>query len=45
MVTPAAAWRTLESRYLDAPLASDHQPVLTVLEWIGVTGGASRSTR
>ena len=45
MVAPAAAWRTLESRYLDAPLASDHQPVLTVLEWIGTTGGASRVTR
>jgi endonuclease/exonuclease/phosphatase family metal-dependent hydrolase len=37
MVRPAGAWRTIESRYLDAPLASDHQPVLTVLEWTGGT--------
>jgi endonuclease/exonuclease/phosphatase family metal-dependent hydrolase len=35
MVRPAEAWRTLEARYLDAPMASDHQPVLVVLEWLG----------
>lgn len=35
MVQPATAWRTIESRYLDAPLASDHQPVLVTLEWVG----------
>lgn len=35
MVQPASSWRTVESRYLDAPLASDHQPVLVSLEWVG----------
>ena len=35
MVRQSASWRTVESRYLDAPLASDHQPVLVVLEWLG----------
>jgi endonuclease/exonuclease/phosphatase family metal-dependent hydrolase len=40
MVQPAASWRTTEARYIDAPLASDHQPVLVALEWVG-----SRETR
>jgi endonuclease/exonuclease/phosphatase family metal-dependent hydrolase len=40
MVQPANAWRTVEARYIDAPLASDHQPVLVALEWVG-----SRETR
>ena len=35
MVRQSASWRTVESRYIDAPLASDHQPVLVVLEWVG----------
>lgn len=35
LVQPAASWRTIESRYLDAPLASDHQPVLVSLQWLG----------
>ena len=37
MVRPAGAWRTLEARYIDAPLASDHQPVLVTLEWAGLS--------
>jgi endonuclease/exonuclease/phosphatase family metal-dependent hydrolase len=45
MVRPAAAWRTIESRYLDAPLASDHQPVLSVLEWIGDEAFKVQSSR
>jgi endonuclease/exonuclease/phosphatase family metal-dependent hydrolase len=40
MVQPANVWRTVEARYIDAPLASDHQPVLVALEWVG-----SRETR
>jgi endonuclease/exonuclease/phosphatase family metal-dependent hydrolase len=40
MVQPASSWRTVEARYIDAPLASDHQPVLVALEWVG-----SRETR
>jgi endonuclease/exonuclease/phosphatase family metal-dependent hydrolase len=32
---PAESWRVLESRIIDEPLASDHRPVLVVLEWMG----------
>jgi endonuclease/exonuclease/phosphatase family metal-dependent hydrolase len=32
---PAESWRVLESRVIDEPLASDHRPVLVVLEWMG----------
>jgi endonuclease/exonuclease/phosphatase family metal-dependent hydrolase len=39
MVQRPASWRTVESRYLDAPLASDHQPVLVVLERVGNATG------
>jgi endonuclease/exonuclease/phosphatase family metal-dependent hydrolase len=35
MIRPAASWGILESRYVEAPMASDHQPVLVVLEWLG----------
>ena len=45
MVRHRASWRTVESRYIDAPLASDHQPVLVVLEWIGNTSGRRAATR
>jgi endonuclease/exonuclease/phosphatase family metal-dependent hydrolase len=31
---PAEGWRLVESRSLDESVASDHRPVLTVLEWI-----------
>jgi endonuclease/exonuclease/phosphatase family metal-dependent hydrolase len=44
MVRPAASWRTVESRYIDAPLASDHQPVLVSLEWLGPVEGRERAT-
>lgn len=30
---PAGAWRVVEARVLDEPNASDHRPVLAVLEW------------
>jgi endonuclease/exonuclease/phosphatase family metal-dependent hydrolase len=45
MVRPAASWLTIESRYVDAPLASDHQPVLVVLEWVGASRRRDRTTR
>jgi endonuclease/exonuclease/phosphatase family metal-dependent hydrolase len=45
MVRPAHAWRVLESRYVDAPLASDHQPVLVVLEWRGAADRSVRTSR
>jgi endonuclease/exonuclease/phosphatase family metal-dependent hydrolase len=35
MVQPASSWRTVEARYIDAPLASDHQPLSVSLEWAG----------
>lgn len=37
LVRPAGAWRVIESKVVDAPVASDHRPVLVVLEWIGKT--------
>jgi hypothetical protein len=33
---PAESWSVIESRVIDDRIASDHRPVLTVLEWIGV---------
>jgi endonuclease/exonuclease/phosphatase family metal-dependent hydrolase len=32
---PAESWRVLESRVIDEHVASDHRPVLVVLEWTG----------
>jgi endonuclease/exonuclease/phosphatase family metal-dependent hydrolase len=32
---PAESWRVLESRVIDEPVASDHRPLLVVLEWTG----------
>jgi endonuclease/exonuclease/phosphatase family metal-dependent hydrolase len=32
---PAAGWRQVESRFIDDTVASDHRPVLVVLEWLG----------
>lgn len=34
---PAQRWRVIESQVVDAPVASDHRPVLVVLEWIGTS--------
>jgi endonuclease/exonuclease/phosphatase family metal-dependent hydrolase len=39
LVRPVSGWRVIESRIVDAPIASDHRPVLVVLEWTG-NGGA-----
>jgi endonuclease/exonuclease/phosphatase family metal-dependent hydrolase len=35
LVRPAASWRVIESRIIDEPVASDHRPLLVVLEWTG----------
>jgi endonuclease/exonuclease/phosphatase family metal-dependent hydrolase len=43
MVRPADAWRVVEARFVSAPMASDHQPMLVVLEWIG--SPSRRTTR
>jgi endonuclease/exonuclease/phosphatase family metal-dependent hydrolase len=32
---PAESWRVIESRVIDEPVASDHRPLLVVLEWTG----------
>lgn len=29
------AWRVVETKILDEPIVSDHDPVLTILEWMG----------
>ena len=33
LVRPVAHWKVLESTVVDAPVASDHRPVLVVLQW------------
>ena len=33
LVRPTRCWRTIESKILDDRVASDHRPVLAVLEW------------
>lgn len=35
---PAGRWKVLESRVLDEPVASDHRPLLTILELLPETG-------
>lgn len=32
---PADLWRVVSSEVVDEPMASDHRPVLVVLEWLG----------
>ena len=35
LVRPAPMWRAIDSQLIDDRLASDHRPVLVVLEWAG----------
>jgi endonuclease/exonuclease/phosphatase family metal-dependent hydrolase len=35
LVRPAGHWRVLESAIVEDVVASDHRPVLSVLEWVG----------
>jgi endonuclease/exonuclease/phosphatase family metal-dependent hydrolase len=35
LIRPAGMWRVIESRLIDEPVASDHRPLLVVLEWTG----------
>jgi endonuclease/exonuclease/phosphatase family metal-dependent hydrolase len=35
LVRPAGAFRVTEARVVEEPVASDHRPVLAVLEWVG----------
>ncbi len=39
LVRPAAGWRVIESRLLDEAVASDHRPLLVVLEWTEMLSG------
>jgi endonuclease/exonuclease/phosphatase family metal-dependent hydrolase len=32
---PVESWRPIESRFIDETLASDHRPLMVVLEWTG----------
>jgi endonuclease/exonuclease/phosphatase family metal-dependent hydrolase len=34
LIRPAARWRIVEARRIEAPVASDHIPVLAVLEYV-----------
>jgi endonuclease/exonuclease/phosphatase family metal-dependent hydrolase len=33
---PSTEWRAVEARFIDETVASDHRPVLVVLEWTGL---------
>lgn len=33
--SPAGQWKVVETKVLDEPEASDHRPVLVVLQWVG----------
>jgi endonuclease/exonuclease/phosphatase (EEP) superfamily protein YafD len=35
LVRPSNGWKVLDSAVVDAPIASDHRPVLVVLQWTG----------
>ncbi len=35
LLRPAGAWRVVESKVIDEPVASDHRPLLVVLEYVG----------
>ena len=35
LVRPAAVWHVVETKVIDEPVASDHRPVLAVVEWRG----------
>lgn len=35
LARPKGQWRTVEATVLDEPIASDHRPLLVVLEWSG----------
>jgi endonuclease/exonuclease/phosphatase family metal-dependent hydrolase len=35
LIRPAAEWRVIESSIVNEPVASDHRPLLVVLEWTG----------
>ena len=37
MPRPPAAWKVVETKVIDEPVASDHRPVLAVVEWLGAT--------
>src|SRR5262249_21676147 len=38
LVRPFNGWRVIDSSVVDAPVASDHRPVLVVLQWTGNAG-------
>jgi endonuclease/exonuclease/phosphatase (EEP) superfamily protein YafD len=35
LIRPAGRWRVVESSIVDDAVASDHRPLLVVLEWTG----------
>lgn len=35
LLRPASVWKVVETRVLDEPVASDHRPILVILEWQG----------
>jgi len=45
LLRPNDPWRIIETKTLDEPVASDHDPVLAVLEWTGSIMPRKRQTR
>ena len=41
LLRPAAAWRVIETAVVNEPVASDHRPVLAVVEWRGEANSLS----
>jgi endonuclease/exonuclease/phosphatase family metal-dependent hydrolase len=39
LVRPLSGWKVIEATVVDAPIASDHRPVLVVLQWTGGNTG------
>ena len=35
LIRPGSAWRVVEATVIDETVASDHRPLLVVLEWQG----------
>lgn len=45
LVRPAARWNVREVRVLDEKVASDHRPILAILEWLPARDGSPDSSR
>jgi endonuclease/exonuclease/phosphatase family metal-dependent hydrolase len=44
LLRPDDPWRVVETQTIDEPIASDHKPVLAVLEWTGARSSNAKQT-